>query len=520
MRSTLQLFLSAAILILIAGSSFSQESGTVTVGSKTFTESRVLAEAIAQLIEARTDLKVERRIGLGGTMVVFSALREGEVDIYPDYTGTAWSVVLKREERAPDPLKTYLTVKREFEEKYGITWLDPFGFSNSYAVAVRTPVAKRLGLSTISDLNNHAGELSAGWSLEFLNREDGLPGLMSHYGLSLSSSRGMEHGLAYEAIRSGEIDLIDAYTTDGKLLKYDLTLLEDDRRFFPPYEGAPLVRMATLERHPELRGILNELAFKLPAEKMQRLNYEVEEKGRPFADVARSFLVDEGLISEDGSAPKGEAIGGGSLGEFVVARIPVTLRLIGEHLFLTGAAVLLAILIAVPLGIYLTGNEKLSGWVIGMTGVIQTIPSLALLAFMIPIPWLGLSMRSAIAALFLYALLPIVRNTFTGISEVDADLVEAARGMGLEDRQILRHVQIPLAVPTIMAGVRTAAVISVGVATLAAFIGAGGLGEPILTGLELNEPRLIMAGAVPAALLALAVDGSLGLVERFLSPAR
>lgn len=511
---------STVLVLVLAFPLFAQSGGTVSVASKTFTESRLLAEMIAQLIEARTDIRVERRMGLGGTMVVFTALREGEADIYPEYTGTAWSVVLKKEERAPDPLKTYLTVKREYEDKYGITWLDPFGFSNSYAVAVRTPVAERLGIRRISDLEGHAADLRAGWSLEFLNREDGLPGLVSHYGLRLAESRGMEHGLAYEAIRAGEIDLIDAYTTDGKLLKYPLRLLEDDKNFFPPYECAPLVRLETLESHPELKGVLNELAFRIPAEKMQKLNYEVEEAGRPFADVARSFLVEEGLLKADAPQSAGESIGGGTLSEFIVARVPVTIRLIGEHLFLTGIAVALAILIAVPLGIYLTRNERFSGLVIGTTGVIQTIPSLALLAFMIPIPGFGLSMRSAIAALFLYALLPIVRNTFTGIKEVDADLIEAAEGMGLKENQILRHVQLPLAIPTIMAGVRTAAVISVGVATLAAFIGAGGLGEPILTGLQLNEPRLIMAGAVPAALLALSVDGVLGLVERFLAPSR
>jgi osmoprotectant transport system permease protein len=275
-----------------------------------------------------------------------------------------------------------------------------------------------------------------------------------------------------------------------------------------------------LAKYPELRPLLNELAFRIPAEKMQKLNYEVEEDGRPFAEVARAFLLEEGLVGKDTKAAAGESIGAGSLGAFIVARIPVTLNLIGEHLFLTAVSVLLAILIAVPLGIYLTRHEALSGTIIGATGVIQTIPSLALLAFMIPIPGFGLSMRSAIAALFLYALLPIVRNTFTGIREVDSDLVEAARGMGLEDGQILRYVQLPLAIPTIMAGVRTAAVISVGVATLAAFIGAGGLGEPILTGLQLNEPRLIMAGAVPAALLALSVDGLLGLADRLLAPVK
>ncbi|NNE67911.1 MAG: ABC transporter permease subunit [Pyrinomonadaceae bacterium] len=246
---------------------------------------------------------------------------------------------------------------------------------------------------------------------------------------------------------------------------------------------------------------------------MQKLNFAVEEDGKPFEDVARQFLIDEKLIGEDSKKTKGIAIGGGSISEFVAARIPITLRLLGEHLLLTGIAVLLGILVAVPIGIWLAQKEAFSGVVLGAAGVIQTIPSLALLAFMIPIPLLGLSMQSAIVALFLYSLLPIVRNTFTGIKEVDPDVVEAGEGMGLTSRELLRHVQLPLAMPTIMAGIRTATVISIGVATLAAFIGAGGLGEPIITGLQLNSPRLILAGAIPAALLALLADWGLGWIE-------
>ncbi len=193
----------------------------------------------------------------------------------------------------------------------------------------------------------------------------------------------------------------------------------------------------------------------------------------------------------------------------------MTMRLIGEHLLLTGIAVILAILIAVPIGIYITRHPSLSGLVLGTTGVIQTIPSLALLAFMIPIPFLGLTMQSAVVALFLYALLPIVGILTRESERLTQILIEAAEGMGLKKNEILRHVQLPLAMPTIMAGIRTATVISIGVATLAAFIGAGGLGEPIITGLQLNEPRLILAGAIPAALLALAADWLLGLIERF-----
>ncbi len=502
------------LLLLTAFAAAAQDRKPVVVSSKAFTESRVLAEIIAQLIEARTDIPVERKLGLGGTLIVFTALEEGSIDIYPEYTGTGWTAILKRTDAAPDPLRTFLTVKREFETKYQITWLEPFGFSNSYAVAVRENTAKELGLSRVSDLKGKEDQIKFGWSVEFLNRGDGWPGLSKHYGLTARGIRGMEHGLAYQAIGEGSVDAIDAYTTDGKLLKYKLRILEDDKSFFPPYEGAPLIRMDTLRRYPELGSLLAELAFKIPAKRMQELNYEVEEGGRAYGDVARRFLVDEKLIRVNSKISDSEAIRGKSVWGFIVARVPITLKLLWEHLLLTGISVLLAILISVPLGIYLTRQEKLSGLVLGATGVIQTIPSLALLAFMIPIPFLGLTMQSAVVALFLYVLLPIVRNTYTGIKEVDKDLIEAAEGMGLRKGEMLRHVQLPLALPTIMAGVRTATVISIGVATLAAFIGAGGLGEPIITGLQLNEPRLILAGAIPAALLALAADGILGLVER------
>jgi len=512
--------LAAIVLIAMVDVAGQEETSTrpVAIGSKVFTESRLLAEIMAQLIEARLEVPVVRRFGLGGTLVVFSALREGEIDIYPEYTGTAWSVILKETDRAPDPLRAFLRVKRESRRRFDAVWLDPFGFNNSYAVAVRKETAERLGIETLSDLAKHASQLRAGWSLEFLNREDGYPGLARAYDLNFGESRGMEHGLAYEAIRAGRIDVTDAYTTDGKLLKFPIRLLADDRGYFPPYDAAPVVRADALARLPGLGPLLGELAFALPDARMQRLNFEVEENGRPFAEVARDFLLAEGLLTADDPAARSEALRGKNFWDFMWRRMPITLELTGEHLALTGIAVGLAILLAVPLGLLLTRRAKLAAPVLGAAGVIQTIPSLALLAFMIPIPWLGLGMRSAITALFLYSILPILRNTYTGIREVDADVVEAARGMGLRDRQILLLIELPLAAPTIMAGIRTAAVISVGIATLAAFIGAGGLGEPIATGLQLNETRLILAGAIPAALLAIAVDLLLGLLDKALAP--
>jgi osmoprotectant transport system permease protein len=498
----------------IASPATSAES--IAIGSKNFTENRLLAEIMAQLIEAHTDLDVERRIGLGGTTVVFSALTSGEIDIYPEYTGTGWAIHLGESERIADPLRVYLHVAREFERRFDVVWLEPFGFQNSYALAVRNETARELGLRSISDLLEHQDEISAGVSHEFLERPDGFPGLAEAYGLEIAELRGMEHGLAYQAIDSGRIDLIDTWTTDGKLLRYDIRILEDDRGFFPPYDAAPIVRRETLDRHPELVELINRLSFTIDDERMRRLNARVEEQGGTFEQVASEFLREQSLL--DGEYGVGPGDGGPAASKTPGARAVELFWLTVEHLVLTGIAVFLAIAIAVPVGIALTRKERMAGGVLGAAGVIQTIPSLALLAFMIPIPGLGLGVRSAIAALFLYALLPILRNTYTGIREVDATLQEAARGMGLTDRQILTRVELPLAVGTIMAGIRTSAVISIGVATLAAFIGAGGLGDPIVTGLQLNDIGLVLSGAVPAALLALAVDFVLGRVEAALMP--
>ncbi len=488
---------------------------TISIGSKNFTENRLLAEIMAQLIEAKTPLSVERRTNLGGTLLVFAALRSGEIDLYPEYTGTGWAIVLKRTDPARGSLRTYLYVAREYERRFGIRWLQPLGFSNSYGVAILSATAERLGIERISDLAGHGGELRVAWSHEFLNREDGYPGLKAAYGLDLRDVRGMEHGLAYEALRSGRIDVTDAYTTDGKLLRFPVRVLADDRGFFPPYDCAPIVREAALARHPELADVLGELAFRLPNERMQKLNFEVEEAGRSFAEVAHGFLVEEGLVAAGPVPRRASTLPRRDRGflAFFVARLPATVALTGRHLALTGLAVALAVLLALPLGILLTRLPTLAGPVLGAAGVIQTVPSLALLAFMIPIPGLGLGARSAVAALFLYALLPILRNTYTGIREVDPSLKEAAVGLGLTDLQVLRLVELPLAARTIMAGVRTSMVISIGVATLAAFIGAGGLGDPIVTGLQLNDTNLILAGAIPAALLAVVVDWSLGRLE-------
>lgn len=513
--------LASLAFLVIAASVGAQEQprSSVVIASKTFTESRLLAEILAQLIEAHGHSRVERRFGLGGTKICFDALRKGEIDLYPEYTGTGLVTILGGEPLS-DPLQTYISVRHQFLKRYDLVWLAPFGFSNSYAMAIPEQKADELGIVTISDLAAHADELRVGVSHEFLNRKDGWPGLSRRYSLEVASVRGMEHGLAYAAINHGEIDLIDAYSTDGKLLRYRLRVLEDDRGYFPHYHAAPVVRAETLRRHPELGPLLERLALRLSADRMQRLNYLVEEEKRSFVDVARGFLQAEGLVKRSAADSSATEPSAREQGFFALlgARRRETLALTWQHIKLTTLAVLLAVGVAVPLGILCTRMPLLAQPVLGGAGMIQTIPSLALLAFMIPIPGLGLGATSAVAALFLYALLPIVRNTYTGIREVEEDLIEAARGMGLNDAQVLRYVQLPLATRTIMAGVRTSTVISIGVATLAAFIGAGGLGEPIITGLQLNDTNLILSGAVPAALLAVLVDALLGGLERLLVP--
>jgi osmoprotectant transport system permease protein len=506
----------AAGLCAVGLASAAPAQEPLVVGSKNFGESTLLGEVLSQWLAADLGLEVEHRAGLGGTLLLFEALRAGEIDLYPEYTGTGWAVVLGEQDQISDPLRAYLTVQEQFRRRFDLEWLAPFGFENSYALAVTADTAERLALRSISDLAARGSGLRAGFSVEFHQRDDGWPGLARHYGLELASVSTLEHGLAYDALAAGAVDLIDIYTTDGKLVGRELRTLIDDRRFFPPYTAAPVVRREVLAAEPRLAPSLARLAYLLPEERMRELNRRLEVDGEEAAEVARDFLGQSGLLSP---APAAAAERGrGNFFAFLAGRGAVTLHLAGQHLWLCALAIGLACAVAVPAGIALARGRWGSTLALGAAGILQTVPSLALLAFMIAVPGLGLTARSAVAALFLYALLPVLRNTITGLRAIDPLWLDAARGMGLTEAQILFRIQLPLALPTIMAGVRTAAVISVGVATLAAFIGAGGLGEPIVTGLYLNDTWLILAGALPAAGLALLVDLGLGRLERRLTP--
>ena len=514
-----------------------QEDGApVIIASKPFAESYVLAEIFAQLLEAR-GIAVDRRFGLGATEIAFGALREGAIDIYPEYTGTALAAILGEEMQA-DAEAVYRRVAGTFRERWDARWLAPLGFENTYAIAVRRETAEELGLATLSDLAREAGGLRAGFTPDFIGRSDGLPGLRAAYGFQAAEVLPLLQAVKYEALVESGVDVIDGYSTDGLIARYDLVVLEDDRGFFPPYEAAGLVNGDFWRRRPDAIAALSELSGLLDEERVRGWNRRAESDGDPVTDIARDALVELGLMVSDGgetvesdraeSFPAREAErGSAAAAEF--ARSPVVgfawymwqnrTDILGHarrHILLVIVSLGAAALLAIPVGLMLVRVAGGAEGVIRGIGLVQTIPSLALLAFMIPA--LGIGVVPAVVALFLYSLFPILRNTYTGVRDANPAAVDAARALGMTPAQLLRHVRLPLAAPVIMAGLRTAAVINVGTATIAAFIGAGGLGDPIVAGLALSDTRMILSGAVPAAALALLVDGALGLAEKRVAP--
>jgi len=513
------------VLLCLAGSVGAQaptgESGRrpVVVGTKIFAESYILGEMFAQLLEAR-GIAVDRRPGLGSTEIVFGGLRSGEVDVYPEYTGTGLLAILN-EEPPGTAHEAFARVTRVFRERWGIRWLPPLGFENTYAMAVRPRTADSLGLATLSDLTRAAGGLVAGFSPDFQGRADGLPGLEAVYGFQPAGVRSLVQAVKYQAIVEGAVDVIDGYSTDGQIERYGLVVLEDDRGFFPPYDAAPLVGRRVAETRPDVIAALTELSGRIDESTMRRLNRRVEVDGDEVATVARDALgalglVETGVAVADADAAAGAASGDASFLAYLWSRRSDTLQQTRRHMLLVSLSMLAGLLVAVPLGLLLERARDVAEGVIRMVGVLQTIPSIALLAFMIPL--LGIGVLPAVFALFLYSLFPVVRNTYSGVRDADVSAVASARALGMTEWQLLRQVRLPLAAPVIMAGIRTAAVINVGTATLAAFIGAGGLGDPIVAGLTLSDTRMILSGAIPAAVLALLVDVFLGAGERAVTP--
>ena len=481
-KSALVFFMTAICGIL--------QAQTIRVGSKHFNEGYILSEITAQLLEAG-GYKVERRFNLGGTVVCFEALRNDEIDLYPEYTGTIAAEILK------NPSLNYQEIQTNLDKTFSLRITEPYGFSNTYALICTTDLGNKFNLNKISDLTEHP-ELKFGLSYEYLKRVDGWDNLKIKYNLT-QKPVAIEHGLAYQALIEGKISVTDAYSTDGEISKYNLRMLEDDLNFFPEYQAVTLYRSGL---PPEVQQIIKKLAGAIDEKTMRAMNAAVLFGNKSITQVANSFLKEKMLSGN-------QATGDDSVFKDIALHTLV-------HLELTFVALILAIIVSIPLAIALYWKPNFASTVVNLTGLLQTIPSIALLAFMIPM--FGIGVVPAVVALFLYALLPILRNTLSGLQSVDPLLKNVADGIGMNRYQKLRIVELPLSTPAIMAGIRTAAVINVGTATLAAFIGAGGLGEFIVSGLALNNTSLILQGAIPAALLAISLELGFGLLLRALTP--
>jgi osmoprotectant transport system permease protein len=461
------------------------------IGSKLDTGSVLLGE-MATLLIRDVDTPATHRQELGGTLVLWEALEAGQIDAYPEFTGTLTYDILK------DPALTDFEQIRAALAPRGIGTTRPLGFESNYALGVRADTAERLGLRTISDLARHP-DLRMRFSVEFATRADCWPGLKRHYDLPHPDPDGIDHALAYRALAAGEIDVTDVYTTDAEIERFNLRVLEDDRRFFPRYEALYVYRLDWAERNPAALASLKRLEGRLDEKAVQRMIARTQEKNRvPEAVIAADYLRDALDLTADPA---------------VTSPARQVLRHTSEHLYLTGVSLTAAVLLAVPLGVVAARRPRVGSVLIGFAGLVQTIPSLALLVVLVTIPYVGgLGARSAIIALFLYSLLPIIRNTATGLADIPPALREAADGIGLTAWQKLRLVELPLASRSILAGIKTAAIINIGTATLGALIGAGGLGVPIQQGLRTHDNELLLLGAIPAAGLALLAEGLFGLL--------
>lgn len=285
----------AVVIIVSSVCLFAKRNDKVVVGSYNSSEQTILGNMLATLIEKNTDLKVEKKFNLGGSGIIFNALKSNKIDLYPEYTGTALLDIMKAK-LINDPTKAYAVVSDYYNKEYGITWLKPFGFSDGYAIAVRQDTAKKYHLNTISDLSKIGSKLKLGCTLEFSNREDGYLGLNKKYHLNFKSVNTVEGGLRYTSLNNKKSDIMDAFSTEGLLKAFKLKVLKDDKHFFPPYDGVPIISNKALKKHPELKPLINKLAGKITDEEMIDLNYKVDKLGEKPENVAEDFLRKKKLI--------------------------------------------------------------------------------------------------------------------------------------------------------------------------------------------------------------------------------
>jgi len=476
------------IFILLLAMTGTADAADIRVGSKKFTESVILGEAVSHLIRDAGARAVHRR-EIGGTRVLFQALLKGEIDVYAEYTGT-----LSQEILAGQNLDSNAKIRAALAKR-GIVMGRPLGFNNTYAIGMNEDRAARLGIKTISDLASHP-DLRFGFGNEFMNRADGWPSLRRRYGLPQQNVRGLDHDLAYRGLAANDMDAMDVYTTDAEISYYGLRLLRDDRNHFPVYQAVLIWRVGL---DPKIVAAFHRLEGRIDEAAMGRMNGRVKLDKVSESEVAAAFArtsLGVNATAED---------------ESLWRRLQ---RHTVEHLTLVAISLAAAIAFALPLGVLAARRKNIGQIILAVAGVIQTIPSLALFVFMIPL--LGIGGPPAMVALFLYSLLPIIRNTYAGLTDISPSIRESAEALGLPPGARLRLVELPLAARTIMAGIKTSAVINVGTATLGALIGAGGYGQPILTGIRLDDVALILEGAIPAAVLALLAQGIFEAAERMI----
>ncbi len=462
------------------------------VGSKRFTESYILGEIVRQVADTAREGTATHKQGLGNTGIVFAALKNGSIDVYPEYTGTVAQDLLHEKTTGPiDQLSAQLAPQ-------GLGVGIPLGFNDTYALAMREDLAQKLGIRTLSDLAKHPA-LKLGLSQEFIGRADGWRGLVKAYRLPFQTPQGFDHGTAYKAIQAGTVDVVDVYSTDAEIAQDKLRVLGDNRHYFPAYDAVLVYRNDMPRRLPKTWAALEQLRGSIPAARMIAMNAQAQVGHQGFAAIAQAFVTqdlhlhDTSQVAHSSGSFWGQVFGG----DFWT--------LTRQHLFLVFVSLALSILVGVPLGIWAARSRRIAPPILSTVGLIQTIPSLALLAFLIPL--LGqIGTVPTLIALFLYSLLPIVRNTYTGLTDIAPSLRESATALGLPGGARLRLVELPLAARSILAGIKTSAVINVGTATIAAFIGAGGYGERINIGLTNYDNTTLLAGAIPAALLALLVQ--------------
>ncbi|HEX3146640.1 MAG TPA: glycine betaine ABC transporter substrate-binding protein [Gemmataceae bacterium] len=481
-----------AALLLLVVAPVSVVAEPIRIGSKSDTETTVLAHVVADLVrDAGNTVDIHERYG--GTQVVWGALRVNSLDVYPEYTGTLYKQIFADRNITSD------AALREELARLGLGMTRPLGFANNYALGMKRARAMELGIKNTSDLRNHP-KLRLGFSNEFLKRADGWPGLQAAYALPHNDARGMDHRLAYKALDEGGIDVTELYTTDAEIKKFDLVTLTDDRSFFPEYQAVLVYRLDLETRAPSAVAAFKRLEGKLSANDVIEMNSRAMDGDKPAviaADFVRKHFQIETTV----------------VGESDAHRL---WRLTVEHLMLVGIALAASILVALPLGILSARRPTLGRFLIGTAGVIQTIPSLALLVFMIPILHTGTI--PAIVALFLYALLPIMANTAAGLRGIPTSIAESAEALGLSASFRLWRIDLPLASRSILAGIKTSAIITIGTATLGALIGAGGYGQPIQAGLQNVDRGEILFGAIPAAVMALVAQGLFEVAERVLVP--